>query len=344
MAKKIAESKKTPAVSIIIPMYNAERYIEPCLQSLLNQTSTDFEVIIVDDCSTDQSPSIVKSFFELFDDRLTLLKTKKNSGLPWFPRNLAMKSARGKYIAFLDNDDMLEPRAMEVLVANAETFNADFVLTEKYLEIDGENLSPQSYQRGEFVTKPVPMVESIGERIANLVNYGCLWDVWGKLFRREFLIRNRIEFPQVILFEDFCFFVQALVSAKVCIRIPDIISIHRNRPDSLSHDPPHPFDITRNMIDVFRLLDRFLSNHDFFINNRKYRYMLLDFFVRHRLRLVAENIYALSEPSEIDEYLRRYIFNVNPKDNVALTCHLFDLVNVLYLENEQLRKEIPHGK
>ena len=337
-------AKQTPAVSIIIPMFNAEKYIELCLQSILEQTRDDFEVIVADDCSTDRSVELVKSFVPNFDGRLQLIKTKKNSGLPYFPRNLALKSARGKYITFLDNDDLLEQNALEKLIAAADQFNADFVVTEKFLELDGDDIKVSAYRVGDSVNAPTPMSDGIDSRITKFVNRGFLWDVWGKIFRRDFLIKNKIEFPRVNLFEDFCFFIQALVQAQTYVRIPDVVYIYRVRADSLSHDPPHPFDITRNMIDVFRVLDKFLSAQDFFVRNRKYRFMLLDFFVWHRVNVISKNIYALSDPAEIDEYLRRHIFNVKPAENVALTCHLFDLVNVLNLEIERLQKEIIHGK
>ena len=79
-----------PAVSVIIPMYNAEKYIGECLESLLLQTFQDFEVIVVDDCSTDNSFSIVESYIPKFDGRLKLTKTEKNSGGGGYvPRNIA---------------------------------------------------------------------------------------------------------------------------------------------------------------------------------------------------------------------------------------------------------------
>ena len=117
-------ANKNPAVTVIVPMFNAENFIEPCLNSLLNQSFNDFEVIVADDCSTDQSPAIVKSFVEKFDGRLRLIKTKKNSGTASAPRNLALKSARSEYITYLDADDLLTKTAVEELLTAAETFDA----------------------------------------------------------------------------------------------------------------------------------------------------------------------------------------------------------------------------
>ncbi len=339
-------ANKNPAISIIIAMFNAQRYIEDCLKTLLYQTFQDFEVIIVDDCSTDRSAEIVKSFMNRFDGRLQLIKTKRNSGTPGLPRNLALKSARGKYITFFDSDDMLTKTALEELYNLAEEFDAEVVHPERYYEMpDGSNhITPRTFQMPPFVKEPTLETDDLGDRVERFTQKKFLWWACNKLFRRDFLLKNKIEFPRVEVFEDMCFFIQALVHAKIYVRVPNVVYIYRIRNDSISHDPPHPFDITRNMIDVFHTLDKFLSAQDFFACNRKYRFMLLDFFIRQRIKLVSNNIYALSDPAEIDEYLRRNIFNVKPAENVALTCHLFDLVNILNLEIERLQKEIIHGK
>ena len=183
-------SKNVPAISIIIPMYNAEEYIAACLQSLLNQTFGDFEVLVVDDCSTDNSAVIVKSFMPAFDGRLILQRTKKNSGLPYFPRNKALGTARGKYVTFLDNDDLLLENAVRDLFDNAELFDADFVLTEKYIELNGERSHEKTYQKGAFVDAPTPFKDSLDKRVTNFVNGRFMWDVWGKLFRRDFSARQ----------------------------------------------------------------------------------------------------------------------------------------------------------
>ena len=95
-----------PAISVIIPMYNVEKYIGQCLGSLLSQTFQDFEAIVVDDCSTDNSVAEVEKFLPKLNDRLKLIKLNKNSGGVGIPRNVGIQLAHGKYIAFLDSDDL----------------------------------------------------------------------------------------------------------------------------------------------------------------------------------------------------------------------------------------------
>ena len=119
-------------VSVVIPMYNSQVFIEETLQSLLAQTFCDFEAIVIDDCSTDKSVEIVESMSEKFDGRLRLIRQDKNSGgRPGIPRNIGIHSATGKYIFFLDSDDLLAPTALQELYTIAEEINADVLRSEK---------------------------------------------------------------------------------------------------------------------------------------------------------------------------------------------------------------------
>lgn len=123
-----------PAVSVVIPMYNAEKYAGECLDSLLSQTFQNFEVIVVDDCSTDSSCAIVESYAEKFGGRLKLARMKKNSGSAGFPRNKGIEVSRGEYIFNMDADDLVTPTALEELYAQAKNFDADVVHCEKYYQ------------------------------------------------------------------------------------------------------------------------------------------------------------------------------------------------------------------
>ena len=115
--------KENPLVSVIIPMYNAEEYIEECLQNLLNQTLKNFEVIVVDDCSTDKSLEVAEKMIPAFNEKnlkLVTLTLSQNSGCPGIPRNVAMEHAKGKYIYFMDSDDFLDETALEDFYKVAE--------------------------------------------------------------------------------------------------------------------------------------------------------------------------------------------------------------------------------
>lgn len=347
MAKKnVAPSKKIPAISIIVAMYNAERYIQPCLDSLFNQTFQDFEVLVVDDCSTDNSAAIVKNNIERFDGRLSLLKTKRNSGTPGLPRNLALKSARGKYITFFDSDDLLTKTALEDLFTVAEQTDAEVVHAEKYLEmLDGSNQANlRTFQSPPYVDAPTLETDDLGDRVERFTQKKFLWWACNKLFRRDFLTKNKIIFPNMTSFEDLILTFCCVIRAKNYVRIPNAFYIYRTRPDSLSHGGRHPFEIATNLIEAIKVMDRFMGETDFFRQNPKYRYMAIDYFVQSRVNIISHNLYTRSQPYEVDEYLRRRVFNVDPIENIPLITYLFSNANVCRLRLEAQQTEIERLK
>ncbi len=344
--KKTVEAKKIPAVSIIIAMYNAERYVEACLKSLYDQTFQDFEIIIVDDCSTDKSAAVVKNVMEHFDGRLTLLKTKRNSGTPGLPRNLAIKSARGKYITFFDSDDLLIRTALENIVSIAEQTEAEVVHAEKYFEmIDGtDQAKMQTFQHPPYVDKPTPETDDIGDRVERFTQKKFLWWACNKLFRRDFWLKNKIAFPNMTSFEDLVVTFCCMIRAKTYVRIPNTFYIYRTRPDSLSHGGRHPFEVAVNLIEAIKVMDRFMGEMKYFIQNPKYRYMAIDYFVQSRVNIISHGLYTRQQPYEVDDYLRHRVFNVNPNENIPLMTYLFSNANVCRLKIEEQQNEIERLK
>lgn len=132
-------------VSIIMPSYNTAKYIEESIQSVLAQTYSNWELIIVDDCSTDETDSVVKPY--LADNRIRYLKNKVNSGAA-VSRNYALREAKGKWIAFLDSDDLWSPEKLEKQKKYMEMNGYHFSYT-NYIEIDGA-----SQPNGNLITGP----------------------------------------------------------------------------------------------------------------------------------------------------------------------------------------------
>lgn len=126
--KKHFEKWVDPKLSIIVPIYNSGQYLEQCLSSILNQTFRDFELIVVNDGSTDKSGDIIQRFAEK-DSRIKVIVNKKPSGNPGTPRNQAIKVAKGAYIGFVDSDDWVEPNFFEVLMKKVLNGYADIVFS-----------------------------------------------------------------------------------------------------------------------------------------------------------------------------------------------------------------------
>ena len=223
-----------PKISVIIPLYNAEKYIRECLISVLSSKFTDCEVLVVDDCSTDKSVEEVKKLLPYFDGRLKILSTEKNSGGPGIPRNIGIKSAAGKYVTFIDNDDMILPTALGDFFELAEKFQADVVYSEKYFvsnapnKINGKNLKVMFVGAvEELVDEPTLESSNLDEKIHCDISGKFFITPWGKCYRREFLIENKIDFPQMRFAEDVTFCFKCLCLAKNYVRIPHITNIHR---------------------------------------------------------------------------------------------------------------------
>ena len=339
MSKKNFNAKKfSPEVSVIISMYNAENFVGECLTSLLNQTLKNIEVIVVDDCSTDNSAAVVKNFLPQFDGRLTFLSTKKNSGYPGLPRNLALTTARGKYITFVDSDDFIDDDALEKFFIAAENFNADVVHVEKCFTLKDGVTQIESTQ--EFaVEENFLETEDIGRRVVDFTEKKYLWWACNKLFRRDFLTKNNIKFPAMTTFEDLIFTFQCVICAKNYLRVPDNVYHYRIRKNSLSHKNIDGIEISKNLIEGVKVLDKFMASKKFFVDNPKYQYVILDFFIQGRLESIAQSFFILTdiEIDKIYNYLKENIFSVKPNENIALTSYLFTTAGLFKLMIDHLQ-------
>lgn len=320
-----------PKVSVIIPMYNAEKYIEQCLQSLLNQTLDNIEVIVVDDCSTDNSFALVQKMLPQFkgDKRLIVMKTNQNTGWSCLPRNFGLEQARGKYIAFVDNDDFLEAKALEIFYNVAEKFDAEVVHAERIFLHPEKNGKMTTHiggiQRSDFVTEPTLEPFDLAARINKFIQHQTHWWVWNRLYRRDFLIEHQIKFPDMQSFEDLIFSFYCLVEAKKFVRIPDLLYHWRTLENSNSHKTLDGVTFVKRLTTVVRFLDNFMLGKEFFISNPSFRYAALDFFVKHRLQVFGDGMFVKlhEDPGKIYALLYDQNFSKNPQENIALTSCLF---------------------
>lgn len=187
-----------PMVSIIVPVYNAEKSICRCIDSILNQEYTDFELLLMDDGSKDSSGSICDEYAKN-DSRVKVIH-KDNSGVS-DTRNQALDLARGKYLQFLDSDDWITPNATKLFVEAAEENNCDLVIADFYRVI-GERVS----HKGDIEQEGVMTLEEYASHmIENPADfyYGVLWN---KFFRRDIVEKYHLRMDASISWcEDFMF-------------------------------------------------------------------------------------------------------------------------------------------
>ena len=209
-----------PAISIIIPMYGVEKYLRRCLDSVLNQTFTDWQAICVNDGSPDKSGEIAREYAAR-DERFIVVD-KENGGLS-DARNVGMQHATGDYILYLDSDDFIHPQTMEISYALAKRDGSDIVsftydriyrpqlMVRHFLKMDTDNVVPmrmgKKYNLKKIKTRVTDDVyEYATERTHNKFNPKRKWlikhcQVWKNLYKRE-LIAD-IGFIKGLLFEDF---------------------------------------------------------------------------------------------------------------------------------------------
>ena len=322
-------------VSVIIPLYNSEKYIGECLDSILAQTFQDFEVIVVDDCSTDNSFKIVEIYAPKFNGRLKLTKTEKNTGSPGDPGNIGVNLSRGEYLLILDNDDTIAPDALEKLYTVASNFDADVVTCEKYYKIPEESwydvefrkqLNPYSYKVGDFVNEPTLIPFDIAERVRACHQRKFLWPLWCKLIRRTFLIESKIRFTNNII-QDMLATCCLAYTAKRFVRVPYIINFYRFRNASLQHQNREPIKQMKKYLNAltvgFRYLDDFLSRQEFFKKNQTIKQTALDTYMRDIWDGYIKKIYDDIPVQERNDILRKEFTNT---DNTALTVFLFNIL------------------
>lgn len=174
------------SVSVIVPFYNVENYIEKCLETLVNQNLEDIEIILVNDGSKDRSKIIVDKFLKQYPEKIVYLE-KENGGLS-DARNYAIPHAKGEYIAFLDSDDYVEKTMYKDMYELAKKENSDMVECDFYWEYPDKNKRKED--KGVIYNGKKEMLEKV--RVV----------AWNKLIKKEILEKSGVLFPKGLRYED----------------------------------------------------------------------------------------------------------------------------------------------
>ena len=233
-------------VSVIIPVYNIERHLRQCLDSVTGQTLTELEIICVDDGSTDASPEILADYAQR-DGRFQII-TQPNTG-PGVARNTGMDRATGEYLIFLDSDDWFEPDFLERMVAKAKETGADVTIC-RTVEFDtqtGRELPSEWMLKTEGLPK-TPWF-SPKEAAASLFSFTWGWP-WDKLYRTQYLRQGGFSYPALPNSEDLSFVFLSLAGAARLTVVDTVLVHHRvNRGASVSNSrsshPEAPYQAIR---------------------------------------------------------------------------------------------------
>ena len=240
-----------PEISVILPVFNGEKYIENAIDSVLNQTFSDFELIIVNDGSTDNTADIVSQF----NDSRIILIHQENHG-PGAARNNALEMANGNYVMYLDCDDWYHPKALEIAYHEAIKYDTDLTFFQMINYNDGE-----VYENDWFDLKTFD--ESFENRAFHPSETpGSIFDlsvgVCQKIYKKEFLKRIDARFPEGIFFEDMPFFYYVYLKAKRISIIKKHLYYRRKHDESITHIVDEKFLDTVAAGQV--LMDIFIKN------------------------------------------------------------------------------------
>ena len=215
-------------LSIILPIYNVEAFVAECLDSIVAQTYRNFEVIVVDDCSTDKSMTIVEQYVQKLPMRI--VHHEQNRGLS-VARNTGLNVAQGDYVLFVDSDDVLASDCLQTLHSEAVTTNVDVVVG---------NLDTLGEQKFGFVphlhcTVPIVLTNN-ADVLRNYMWGDCYVMAWNKLLKRSFLLQNKIFFDEGLLHEDNTWSVRVAEHAHSMALLPNVTYHYRLRQGSLQTD------------------------------------------------------------------------------------------------------------
>ena len=192
----------SPKISVIIPVYNTEKYLRQCLDSVVNQTLKDIEIICINDGSTDNSLEILNEYASS-DNRIKLISITDNKGVS-FARNFGIRVSKGRYIGFVDSDDWIDLNFYENLYLTAEKENSDIIAASTIVNVKRNKKSSWNWSKGNKDEK---------ERRLLFISYS-----WFKIYRRDFLIDNNISFQEVKIFSDVSFtFISSMLAKNITI-------------------------------------------------------------------------------------------------------------------------------
>ncbi len=324
-----------PEISIVAPTYNVEKYVGQFLNSILNQTFKNYELIIIDDCSTDRSVEIVESYIKKFGGRMRLIKREKNSGGDAIPKNTGIALSRGKYLLILDSDDLISNTALEKLHSIAEETGADVLHAEKYFTTDADIVDKKtvlhlkSSENVSFVKEPTEITNDLAERLRLYAQSRFFWFHWSKFFRRDFIVGNRIDLPNIPASSDMVFSFKCLCLAKKYVRIPTVFNIYRLRGGSMTRQDLTPEKYIKKwaaiLIDGLNEMEKFMDGLDFFERNPDYRFLVRNFYIQQVFHW-TDRLYRKVTPAAIDQIVQRE-FEARGGAPIALQSYLFSFAN-----------------
>ncbi len=251
-------------VSIIVPIYNSEEYLNKCIDSLVSQTESNIEILLLNDGSTDNCDKIIKKY----NDKRIKYVSKENEGIGK-TRNLGIEHSSGKYIMFIDSDDYIAKDCVEKMYNYAESTNSDLVISDFYKNINGqlEKFDIPYFESSSLTNNP---------QILNMVNMGPC----NKLYKKD-LLKN-IKFDENLKYEDVYFVCKVLYKAKKISKLNEYLSYYVINSNS---------EITIRDKSIFDIIKVNKKLKDLFYHNKKLKESFIDLSVMMITDYAAQTMY-----------------------------------------------------
>lgn len=317
-------------ISVILPVYNSENYLKVCLDSLLNQSFNDIEILCIDDGSSDGSLDILKDY-EKTDDRITVI-SQENMGVAK-TRNNALDLVKGNYVYFMDSDDYLDKNAFKKLHDNITSNNSDFCIMKAiFVNDDGEYKFPAFELDKEFDKVNFNNFTFTYKDIKSHV-LNDLFAPWLKLYSVKFLKSgDDFTFPEIKSYSDAPFHVKTMLMASRISFVPEYLYYYRENDDSLVHSSSN----TINFFKLSDIIEEYLVNNNFFDEFREefdaFKFVKLVYYMgftdseeyylkaKHELSKLENS--SLIEEKDIDK--RNIILDSDNLKECRLALELYD--------------------
>lgn len=293
-----------PGLSVIIPVYKVEQYLDQCVASVLRQTFADLEIILVNDGSPDACPTLCDAYAQK-DARVRVVH-QENLGLAG-ARNTGLRLATGDYVAFLDSDDYLEPDAYAKLHAAAVSHDADIAFCQaRYFDESAESL----VEKDDASSLPLFTEERFSGAFSwrdigaeNIFSYDSFVVAWNKICKRSFLSALGADFPLGLIYEDNPFYFQTIFAAKkLCLVRERLITYRINRKGSIIQDVEEGkdyramhilailADTEQRLLSLGKAQDVFSALYRYALSEISYKYQLIPEYLRPKYLSLARGL------------------------------------------------------
>lgn len=297
-------------VSVIVPVFNVEKYIKECIESICNQTLRDIEIIVIDDGSEDNSIQIVKSFN---DSRIKIIR-KANGGLS-SARNLGIRKAVGEYISFIDSDDFLGiSTALEEMYSIAKQDKSDIVVGNAIKYYSQEKQYEFNRNEKNFYRRKM---DSENFLINFIESYSMHSAVWLNIYRRDLIINNNIEFKEGVYHEDEDFTPRVFLNSNIVSIYPKNFYMYRSREGSIinRYDLKKAYDAIDICLNLQQILDNIKSKKLKKVMKNKTVSLVIEICCRYKNLKINKDIkkFIIKNSSNNKLKLHTILFSLSPK-------------------------------